>query len=98
LITPIRLGRFLTTDLSTLTRPWLLVLAGKDIASNYDTALEVVALGPGMRSALINAAGLATLVTFTALVYLRTQEPLILLVGGLIATVSVVGTMMSRSD
>ena len=34
---------------------------------------------------------------FTFLVYLRTQEPLILLVGGLIAAASVIGVMMRGS-
>jgi hypothetical protein len=48
----------------------------------------------GSRTAIINAVGLAVLVAFTALVYLRTQEPLVLLVGGLIAAVSVIGVMM----
>ncbi len=74
------------------------IAVDKDIASNIDTALSVVAMGPGTRFALINAAGLCALVAFTALVYLRTQEPLMLLVGGLIAVVSVIGTMMGRSD
>lgn len=48
------------------------------------------------RLAVINAAGLITLVAFTALVYLRTEEPLILLVGGLISVVSVIGATMHK--
>ena len=43
---------------------------------------------------MVNFAGLAALVLFTGLVYLRTQEPLILVIGGLISVVGVVGTMM----
>ena len=46
---------------------------------------------------MLNIAGLTALVAFTALVYLRTQQPLILLIGGLIAVVSVVGTSMQKS-
>jgi len=46
------------------------------------------------RTAITNAVGLAVLVAFTALIYLRTQEPLVLLVGGLIAAVSVIGVIM----
>ena len=49
------------------------------------------------RTAVINGVGLAVLVAFTFLVYLRTQEPLILLVGGLIAAASVIGVMMRGS-
>lgn len=45
----------------------------------------------------MNVAGLAALVAFTGLVYLRTQEPLILIVGGLIAVLAVIGTMMGGS-
>jgi hypothetical protein len=52
---------------------------------------------PETRLVLLNFAGLVTLIAFTGLVYLRTQEPLILLVGGLIAVVSVVGAMMRKS-
>jgi hypothetical protein len=52
---------------------------------------------PRSRLALINLLGLCALVVFTALVYLRTQEPLMLLVGGLIAVVSVIGTTMGKS-
>ncbi len=51
----------------------------------------------GTRLALLNVVGLAALVGFTGLVYLRTQENLILLIGGLISVVSVLGTMMGRS-
>jgi hypothetical protein len=49
------------------------------------------------RLVMLNIVGLASLVAFTGLVYLRTQEPLILVVGGLISVVSVVGTMMGKS-
>jgi len=52
---------------------------------------------PETRLVLLNFVGLATLIAFTGLVYLRTQEPLILLVGGLIAVVSVLGAMMRKS-
>ena len=52
---------------------------------------------PETRLVLLNFVGLVTLITFTGLVYFRTQEPLILLVGGLIAVVSVVGAMMRKS-
>ena len=48
------------------------------------------------RLAVINAVGLISLVGFTGLVYLRTQEPLILLVGGLISVVSVIGAAMHK--
>jgi hypothetical protein len=51
---------------------------------------------PETRLVLLNLAGLVTLIAFTGLVYLRTQEPLILLVGGLIAVVSVLGAMMRK--
>ena len=47
--------------------------------------------------AMIDIAGLTALVVFTGLVYLRTQEPFILIVGGLISVVGVIGTMMGRS-
>ncbi len=46
------------------------------------------------RGVIVNIAGLTALVAFTGLVYLRTQEPLILIVGGLISVLAVVGTMM----
>lgn len=49
------------------------------------------------RLVILNLVGLMALITFTGLVYLRTQEPLILLVGGLIAVVSVIGTTMRKS-
>lgn len=52
---------------------------------------------PETRLVFLNLVGLMALITFTGLVYLRTQEPLILLVGGLIAVVSVVGTTMRKS-
>jgi len=47
--------------------------------------------------AMVNLAGLTSLVAFTALVYLRTQEPLILLVGGLVAVVSVAAATMRQA-
>jgi hypothetical protein len=59
--------------------------------------LSVLVMGPGSTIALINAAGLIALVGFTALVYLRTQEPLILLIGGLISVVSVIGATMNKT-
>jgi hypothetical protein len=46
------------------------------------------------RSALVNVSGLTALIAFTCLVYLRTQQPIILVIGGLISVVGVVGTMM----
>ncbi len=49
------------------------------------------------RGVIVNIAGLTALVAFTGLVYLRTQEPLILIVGGLISVLAVVGTMMRGS-
>lgn len=49
------------------------------------------------RLAMINVVGLAALATFTGLVYLRTQEALILVVGGLISVVGVLGMMMGKS-
>ena len=49
------------------------------------------------RLVLLNVAGLAALIIFTGLVYLRTQETLVLLVGGLISVVSVLGTSMGKS-
>ena len=52
---------------------------------------------PETRLAVVNVAGLACLIAFTALVYLRTQEPLILVVGGLISVASVIGTTMRKS-
>ena len=52
---------------------------------------------PETRLVFLNLFGLIALIAFTGLVYLRTQEPLILLVGGLIAVVSVVGTTMRKS-
>jgi len=54
-------------------------------------------LRPQTRVAMVNVTGLTALVVFTGLVYLRTQEPLILIVGGLISVVGVIGTMMGRS-
>jgi hypothetical protein len=49
------------------------------------------------RIAFINVVGLAALATFTGLVYLRTQEPLILIVGGLISVVGVLGMMTGKT-
>jgi hypothetical protein len=56
----------------------------------------MLSVRPETRVMILNFVGLLTLIAFTGLVYVRTQEPLILLVGGLIAVVSVVGTMMRR--
>ncbi len=47
--------------------------------------------------AIINIVGLSSLIAFTGLVYLRTQEPLIIVVGGLISVVAVIGTTMRKS-
>jgi len=58
---------------------------------------EGLPMEPASRLAFINLAGLTALVIFTALVYIRTQEPLMLLVGGLISVVSVIGTTMGKS-
>jgi hypothetical protein len=52
---------------------------------------------PETKLEVLNVAGLTALIAFTALVYLRTQEPLILLIGGLIEVVSVVGISMQKS-
>ena len=49
------------------------------------------------RLVLVNIVGLAALGTFTGLVYERTQEPLILIVGGLISVVGVLGMMTSKT-
>jgi 1,4-dihydroxy-2-naphthoate octaprenyltransferase len=49
------------------------------------------------RLVLINIVGLAALATFTGLVYERTQEPLILIVGGLISVIGVLGMMTSKT-
>ena len=60
--------------------------------------LEVVfRVNPQQRLVLINLLGLAALATFTGLVYERTQEPLILIVGGLISVVGVLGMMTSKT-
>ena len=63
-----------------------------------DETSGVVAVGQQSKLALINIAGLSALVAFTALVYLRTQEPIILLVGGLICVLSVIGATMMKTD
>jgi len=60
-------------------------------------AEAVVHLNEQQRLAFINLVGLATLATFTGLVYLRTQEPLILIVGGLISVVGVLGMMTGKT-
>jgi hypothetical protein len=49
------------------------------------------------RLVVLNIAGLSALIAFTGLVYLRTHETVILLVGGLISVVSVLGTTMRKS-
>lgn len=49
------------------------------------------------RLALINLVGLAALIAFTGLVYVRTQQALILIVGGLISVVGVLGMMTGRT-
>jgi hypothetical protein len=49
------------------------------------------------RLVLINLLGLAALASFTGLVYERTQEPLILIVGGLISVVGVLAMMTSKT-
>ncbi len=54
-------------------------------------------LNEQQRVAFINVVGLASLATFTGLVYLRTQEPLILIVGGLISVVGVLGMMTGKT-
>jgi len=54
-------------------------------------------MNPQQRVVLINLLGLAALGTFTGLVYERTQEPLILIVGGLISVVGVLGMMTSKT-
>jgi hypothetical protein len=48
---------------------------------------------PETRRVLLNFVGFVTLIVFTGLVYVRTQEPLMLLVGGLIEIVSVSGAL-----
>jgi 1,4-dihydroxy-2-naphthoate octaprenyltransferase len=57
----------------------------------------VFQLNEQQRLVLINIVGLAALATFTGLVYERTQEPLILIVGGLISVVGVLGMMTSKA-
>jgi hypothetical protein len=59
--------------------------------------MVTLAVRPEARLVVLNLLGLLTLVAFTGLVYLRTQEPLILLIGGLIAVVSVIGSSMGKS-
>ncbi|HUK29242.1 MAG TPA: hypothetical protein VLV31_12525 [Candidatus Acidoferrales bacterium] len=64
---------------------------------NYSKMVEAgVAsrLNQQQRLALVNVAGLASLIAFTSLVYVRTQQPIILIVGGLISVIGVMGTMM----
>jgi len=60
-------------------------------------AEAVFHLNEQQRLAFINVVGLSTLATFTGLVYLRTQEPLILVVGGLISVVGVLGMMTGKT-
>ena len=60
------------------------------------TTEVVVQVNEQQRLVLINVIGLAALVTFTGLVYLRTEEALILVVGGLISVVGVLGMMTSK--
>ena len=60
------------------------------------TSEAVVQMNEQQRLVLINVIGLAALATFTGLVYLRTEEPLILIVGGLISVVGVLGMMTSK--
>ena len=64
---------------------------------NWEFANTWSLLREESRSVLLNVVGLASLVAFTGLVYLRTQQPLILIVGGLISVVSVLATMMRKS-
>ena len=64
----------------------------------FQSTLEVALhMNEQQRIAFINIVGLAALATFTGLVYLRTQEPLILIVGGLISVVGVLGMMTSKT-
>jgi len=71
----------------------------KDIhgSANPDAVQALVDLNEQQRLASINLVGLATLATFTGLVYLRTQEPLILIVGGLISVVGVLGMVTGKT-
>jgi hypothetical protein len=61
------------------------------------TIKVVFQLNEQQRIALINVVGLGSLATFTGLVYLRTGEPLILIVGGLISVVGVLGMMAGKT-
>lgn len=67
--------------------------------ANPDSILAgaAVDLNDQQRAAFINVVGLAALATFTGLVYLRTQEPLILIVGGLVSVVGVLGMMTGKT-
>ena len=67
------------------------------IQLNAITYWVILSLGSETRLVILNLFGFMALTAFTGLVYLRTQEPLILLVGGLIAVVSVIGTTMRKS-
>jgi len=69
------------------------------VGANPDAILSEAAvdLNEQQRVAFINVVGLAALTTFTGLVYLRTQEPLILLVGGLVSVVGVLGMMTGKT-
>ena len=59
--------------------------------------MVTLAVQPEARLVVLNLAGFLALIAFTGLVYFRTQEPLILLVGGLIAVVSVIGSDRRKS-
>ncbi len=69
-------------------------ILGYDNPASHQVSASVQAQ---KRLVLLNIIGLATLIAFTGLVYLRTQETLVLLVGGLISVVSVLGTSMGKS-
>lgn len=70
------------------------IFGGSELVAAAD--IEVSFVREETRVVVINIAGLVSLVGFTGLVYLRTQEPLILLIGALIAVVSVIGSTMHK--
>lgn len=70
------------------------ILAGSEPVAISDNGVSFVR--EETRIVVLNIAGLISLVGFTGLVYLRTQEPLILLIGGLVAVVSVLGSTMYK--
>jgi hypothetical protein len=78
-----------------------MTVAGMEIYFRPHTCLNPDSRGLHVREetriVLLNAAGLASLVGFTGLVYLRTQQPIILLVGGLISVVSVIFSTMRKA-